>query len=111
VDDFRDTSTVVDVLGVVGPGGIICLTGVSTGGHPLNFDIGQANRNVVLENNVVFGSVNANLRHWLAGADALARADPDWLSALITRRVAFADFADALKPGPHDVKVVLDLTV
>jgi hypothetical protein len=84
---------------------------VSTGGHPLNFDIGQANRNVVLENNVVFGSVNANLRHWLAGADALARADPDWLSALITRRVPFADFADALKPGPHDVKVVLDLTV
>jgi threonine dehydrogenase-like Zn-dependent dehydrogenase len=102
---------IVDVLGVVGPGGIICLTGVSTGGHPLTFDIGQANRNVVLENNVVFGSVNANLRHWLAGADALARADPDWLSALITRRVALADFADALKPGPHDVKVVLDLTV
>lgn len=102
---------IVDVLDVVGPGGIVCLTGVSTGGHPLKVDIGQANRNVVLENNVVFGSVNANLRHWLAAADALARADRDWLAALITRRVALADYSDALRTSPDDVKVVLDLTV
>jgi threonine dehydrogenase-like Zn-dependent dehydrogenase len=102
---------IVDVLAVVGPGGIICLTGVSTGGHPLRVDIGQANRNVVLENNVVFGSVNANVRHWLAAADALARADPDWLTALITRRVALGNYADALQGRPGDVKVVLDLTV
>jgi len=66
-------------------------------------------RNVVLENNVVFGSVNANLRHWLAAANALARADPEWLGGLITRRVALVDYAEALKPGPDDVKVVLDL--
>jgi glucose 1-dehydrogenase len=103
------STVIVDVLDVVGPGGIICLTGVSTGGHPLSFDVGQANRNVVLENNVVFGSVNANLRHWLAAANALARADPEWLAGLITRRVALVDYAEALKPGPDDVKVVLDL--
>jgi threonine dehydrogenase-like Zn-dependent dehydrogenase len=101
----------VDVLAAVGPGGIICLTGVSTGGHPLRVDIGQTNRNVVLENNVIFGSVNANMRHWLAAADALARADPDWLTALITRRVALGNYADALQGRPGDVKVVLDLTV
>jgi threonine dehydrogenase-like Zn-dependent dehydrogenase len=102
---------IVDVLCVVGPGGIVCLTGVSSGGHPLKVDIGQTNRNVVLENNVVFGSVNANLRHWQAAADALALADPDWLSDLLTRRVPLDEFADALQTSSTDVKVVLDLTV
>jgi glucose 1-dehydrogenase len=102
---------ILDVMDVLGPGGILCLTGVSTGGHPLTVDIGQANRNVVLENNVIFGSVNANLRHWQAAADALARAEHDWLAGLITREVPLADYADALEPGRDDVKVTLDLTV
>ncbi len=103
-------SVIVDVLDLVGPGGIVCLTGVSNGGQRQLVDIGQANRDIVLENNVVFGSVNANLRHWRAAADALADADPTWLNALITRRVPLADFASALAVTPDDVKVVLDLT-
>jgi glucose 1-dehydrogenase len=103
-------SVIVDVLDVVGPGGIVCLTGVSGGGHRQSVDVGQANRDIVLENNVVFGSVNANLRHWRAAAEALAKADRAWLSALITRRVALRDFADALAVTQEDVKVVLDLT-
>jgi len=103
-------SVIVDVLDVVGPGGVVCLTGVSSGGRALQFDVGYANREIVLENNVVFGSVNANMRHWRAAADALARADRDWLAALITRQVPLAQFAEALHPDPKDVKVVLDLT-
>ena len=59
-----------------GPGGIVCLTGVSSGGRPLTVDIGQANRDIVLENNVVFGSVNANLRHWQAAAAGAGRRRP-----------------------------------
>ena len=101
---------IIDVMDVAGPGGIVCLTGVSSGGRPLNVDIGTANRNIVLENNVVFGSVNANLRHWQAAADALVRADLDWLGSLVTRRLPLAQFAAALSPNPDDVKVVLDLT-
>ena len=42
---------------------------------------------MVLNNGTVFGSVNANLRHYQMAADALARADRAWLSRLITRRV------------------------
>ena len=101
---------IVDVLDVVGPGGVLCLTGVSTGGHPLTVDIGQANRDIVLENNVVFGSVNANQRHWQAAAEALAEADQDWLGSLLTRRIPLGRYADALAPDPGDIKVVLDLT-
>jgi threonine dehydrogenase-like Zn-dependent dehydrogenase len=90
--------------------GIVCLTGVSSGGRPLDFDIGGFNRDVVLENDVVFGSVNANRRHYEAAAAALAEADRDWLRALITRRVPLDRWQEALQRGPDDVKVVVDLS-
>jgi threonine dehydrogenase-like Zn-dependent dehydrogenase len=67
--------------------GIVCLTGVSTGGRALTFDAGSVNRDMVLENDAVVGSVNANLSHYALAVDALARADHAWLAALITDRV------------------------
>ncbi len=89
--------------------GITVLTGVSSGGRTVAVDTGALNRSLVLENDVVVGSVNANLRHYRAAAAALEAADPDWLSRLVSRRVPLARFADAFEPQPDDVKVVLDL--
>jgi glucose 1-dehydrogenase len=90
--------------------GIVCLTGVSSGGRPLDFDIGGFNRDVVLENDVVFGTVNANRRHYEAAAEALTQADRDWLRGVITRRVPLDDWQEALERRPGDVKVVVDLS-
>ena len=42
---------------------------------------------VVLKNLAVFGSVNANRRHYYRAAKVLATADRAWLEQLITRRV------------------------
>jgi threonine dehydrogenase-like Zn-dependent dehydrogenase len=64
---------------------------------------------MVLENDVVIGSVNANLRHYAAAAQALATADRDWLASLITRRVPLDRFRDAFDSRPDDIKVVLTL--
>jgi len=61
----------------------------------------------VLENRVVFGSVNANLRHYRAAADALASAERSWLEALITRRVALERWDQAYEKREGDVKTVL----
>jgi hypothetical protein len=63
----------------------------------------------VLENDVVFGTVNANLRHYALAAEALAAADRSWLEALISRRVPLEDFEQAVEKQPDDVKVVLAL--
>jgi glucose 1-dehydrogenase len=63
----------------------------------------------VLENDVVFGSVNANLDHYALAAEALAKADPGWLERMISRRVPLEDFEQALEKRRDDVKVVLDL--
>jgi threonine dehydrogenase-like Zn-dependent dehydrogenase len=89
--------------------GITVLTGVSSGGREMPTDPGLLNRGIVLENDVVVGSVNANLRHYAQAAQALAAADLDWLGRLVSRRVPLADFADAFEARDDDVKVVLDL--
>jgi glucose 1-dehydrogenase len=102
---------VLDAIVKAGPDGIVCLTGVSSAGRTLTIDAGALNRELVLENGVVFGTVNANLRHYQAGATALAKADQQWLERLITRRVPLSRWSDALQRRPDDVKAVLDLSV
>jgi threonine dehydrogenase-like Zn-dependent dehydrogenase len=96
-------------LGGTSAYGITVLTGVSSRGRNLRVDGGELNREIVLENDAVVGSVNANLRHYAQAADALARADLGWLDRLVSRRVPLADFADAFTPHDDDVKVVLTL--
>jgi threonine dehydrogenase-like Zn-dependent dehydrogenase len=89
--------------------GIVCLTGVSPTGRRLRIDAGAINRELVLENDAVVGSVNANLRHYRQAADALAKADKDWLASLVTRRVPLSRAREAFTAQPDDVKVVLTL--
>jgi threonine dehydrogenase-like Zn-dependent dehydrogenase len=101
---------VAQALRGTGRNGIVCLTGVSSGGRSLDFDIGAFNRDVVLENDVVFGSVNGNRRHYEAAAAALVDADRAWLRGLITRRVPLARWDEALERQPDDVKVVIELS-
>jgi glucose 1-dehydrogenase len=100
---------VLDAIDKTGPDGIVCLTGVSPTGRTLTIDAGALNRELVLENEVVFGTVNANRRHYQAAASALAKAGPAWLDRLITRRVPLDRWSDALKRHPDDVKAVIDL--
>jgi threonine dehydrogenase-like Zn-dependent dehydrogenase len=103
-------SVVLDAIDGVVPYGIVCLTGVSPVGRRLTVDAGALNRELVLENNAVVGSVNANLAHYTAAAGALARADLDWLAGLVTRRVPLERFAEAFDRRDDDVKVVLTLS-
>ncbi len=70
---------VFDVMESVGPDGIVCLTGVSSGARAIPINLTALNKQMVLENNVVFGAVNANLRHYRAAVAALARAERRWL--------------------------------
>jgi threonine dehydrogenase-like Zn-dependent dehydrogenase len=98
---------VADAMRFTAPGAVVCLTGVAPS-RTLSVDIGAINNELVLENDVVFGSVNANRSHFEAAADALARADHDWLGRLITRRVPLDRWQEALEKGDDDVKVVVE---
>ena len=99
---------VFDAMQCTAPGGIVCLTGISTGGRELTLDAGALNRSMVLQNDVVFGSVNANRRHYEAAADALSKADLAWLDRLITLRTPLDHWMKAIMRQVTDVKTVID---
>ena len=103
------SSLVLDAIEHIGPGGVVCLTGVSSGGREVSVDEGALNRSMVLANESVVGSVNANRRHYEAGAAALARAERSWLAELVSRTVALERWEDALARTPDDVKVVVQV--
>jgi glucose 1-dehydrogenase len=103
------SSVVLETMTCGARDAITCLTGVSRTGKTAPVDIGLLNRDAVLGNEVIFGSVNANRRHYSAAVKALEQADVGWLARLITRRVVMADFADAFTRRGDDVKVVLEV--
>jgi len=101
-------SVITESIRQVGSGGVVCLTGVGSGGGPSDSSAADMGKELVLQNNVVVGSVNANRRHFYRAAVALAAADRAWLGQLISRRVPPQDVADALQRGPDDIKVVVE---
>jgi glucose 1-dehydrogenase len=101
-------AVIAGILGKTAPCGIICLVGVTAPGHEFKLDIGLINRTIVLDNDVVFGSVNANRKHYAMAAEALARADHAWLGRLITRRVPVERWAEAMQQHPGDIKVIIE---
>jgi threonine dehydrogenase-like Zn-dependent dehydrogenase len=98
---------IADAARTISPGGVVCLTGVGTGGRTLGATTADIASHMVLRNLVIVGSVNANKRHWYKAGEALARADPAWLSRLVTRRERPEDYAHALARTADDVKVVI----
>ncbi|WP_425956918.1 glucose 1-dehydrogenase [Xylanimonas sp. McL0601] len=103
------SAVVVDAMAGTAPYGIVCLLGVSQTGRTQRIDAGGLNRGIVLENVAVVGSVNAYGAHYRAGAEALGRADRDWLARLVTRRVPLVRASEALERRDDDIKVVIDL--
>ena len=98
---------IADSIQAVAPGGVVCLTGVGTGGRTVGLRTADVASNVVLRNNVVVGSVNANKRHWFKAGQVLAKADRAWLARLVTRRETPEHFMRALQREPDDIKVVI----
>lgn len=103
------SAVVLDAIAATGSYGIVCLTGVSPVGRRVQVDVGALNRELVLQNDVVVGSVNANASHYRAAVTALTDADPAWLERLISRRVPLARATEAFERHDDDVKVVIDL--
>jgi len=99
-----------DVLGRTASAGIVCLVGVTASGHDFAIDIGALNRTMVLNNDTVFGTVNANRRHYEMANEALRRADKAWLHRLITRRELVEQWTQSLERLPDDIKVIVDFS-
>ena len=101
-----------DAMDMVGPNGVVCLTGVSGGSRKLEVSADHLNLEMVLSNKVVFGTVNANRRHFESGVRHLQEIALRWpglLSRMITRRLPLKDFGDALERPPGHVKSIVEM--
>jgi threonine dehydrogenase-like Zn-dependent dehydrogenase len=103
------SSVIAESMYQLGNDGILCLVGVSSRGQKLELDLGAINRTMVLENQVIFGTVNAGRTHWERAEKALLNADRGWLSRLISRKEKLSNWQQALERRPNDIKVVIEL--
>jgi glucose 1-dehydrogenase len=89
------------------PDGVMAVTGISPSQRESEVSVDALNKRLVLNNNAVVGSVNANRRHYEAAVRALAAADRAWLERLVTRWVPLERWSEALERRDEDVKVVV----
>jgi threonine dehydrogenase-like Zn-dependent dehydrogenase len=101
-----------DLLSALGTNGVYVVTGVPGGDRPIEIDGATLMRKLVLGNQVVVGSVNASRSHFEAAVQDLERARDRWgdaIEKIITHRLSYTEFADALTSHPADeVKTVLE---
>jgi threonine dehydrogenase-like Zn-dependent dehydrogenase len=100
---------ITELMSCIARNGILCLSGVSSRERRFDLDIGALNREIVLENEVIFGTVNANLRHFELAAQALANADLNWLRRLITRKVHLSQWPEAFRRIDGDIKTIITM--
>lgn len=101
-----------NLLDALALNGVYVLTGIPAGNRPLDIPGAQLIRQLVLDNQVMVGSVNASCDHYQMAVDDLARAQPRWgdlVGRLITHRLPYTDFAAGLEHQHEDeIKVVVE---
>jgi threonine dehydrogenase-like Zn-dependent dehydrogenase len=101
---------VFGAIDAIGPNGVVCLTGVSADPRSLEVPGSKLNLEMVLDNKVVFGTVNAARRDWEAASRDLARFEELWPGAaeqVLTRRLPPERYEEAIEREPTDVKTTI----
>jgi glucose 1-dehydrogenase len=99
VEAAGDAEMMAASLGLLRRSGVACLLGIDGRAGTVELDRGVIGVETILENRVVFGSVNAQRQDWLAGVEALDRAQrtwPDALAGTVKLRAPLDRFGDAL---------------
>ena len=99
-----------EVIERLGVNGIFVFTGVPGRKAPVAIDTDRLMRSLVLNNQVVFGSVNASRANFQAAINDLASFNQSWpqaVSGLITGRFPVEDYRDLLLGPARGIKNVL----
>lgn len=92
--------------------GILCLLSVTGGDKMEMVHAAEINRDLVLRNNVVFGSVNASPAHYRLAIRSLKLAEKKWpgvLEQLITTRLPWTDFSKWFNRQVSGIKTTLEI--
>jgi len=100
-----------NLLDALGTDGIYVLTGIPGGDRPLEIPGAELVRQLVLDNQVMLGSVNAARGHFQMAVDDLVQADKRWnglVEKLITHRYYFDETESAFSKHPaNEIKTVI----
>lgn len=98
VEATGNAQIMADSLAMLRRSGVCCLLGIDPRKQTVELDGRVLGVDVILENRVVFGSVNAHREDWLSAVSALDRARERWPEALeqfVGLRVPLDRFAEA----------------
>jgi threonine dehydrogenase-like Zn-dependent dehydrogenase len=106
------TSLEFNLLDTLARNGVYVIIGIPAGDHPLQIDGPELVRQLVLDNQVMAGSVNAARGHFQMAVDDLSQAQLRWgthVAALITSHYPSSQFADLVANHPPDaIKEVIE---
>ena len=112
VEATGSSTVVFQSMQILGPNGILCLLSVTGGTKTQPVPTDQINQALVLGNNVVFGSVNANPRHFRMGVSDLVKMEERWpgvLSKVITHHLPWENFKTWFSRRGGGVKTTLEI--
>jgi threonine dehydrogenase-like Zn-dependent dehydrogenase len=98
VEAAGSAQLMADSIALLRRSGVLCILGIDGHDQKVEIDGRVLGVDVILENRVVFGSVNAQRQDWVAAVDALDRARTQWpepFEQLVGLRVPLDRFADA----------------
>lgn len=101
-----------NLLDTLGTNGLYVITGIPGGDRPIQVQGAEIIRQLVLNNQVMIGSVNASKTHYKMAVDDLSRCREVYGSAIdkvITQRIPYRNFGDAfLHHGAEEIKTVME---
>jgi glucose 1-dehydrogenase len=111
IEAAGNAQLMADTLGLLRRSGVACLLGIDPRKQQLTVDGPTLALDAVLQNNVLFGSVNAQRQDWLAAVAALDEARAMWpgaLERLIGLRVPLDRFEEAFAFRGGKATLLLD---
>lgn len=106
------TSLAFNLIDALAMNGAYVLTGIPGAERPFEFSGAELMRQLVLDNQVMVGSVNAARDHFQMAVEDLQSAQRCWgdlLGQLITQKVPYTDFTAALtRRSKDDIKVIIE---
>ena len=111
IEAAGDAKVMAGSLGLLRRSGVVCLIGIDPRSGRVELDSHVLGVDAILENRVLFGSVNANRIDWLAAVQSLGRARerwPDVLPEFLGLRVPLDRFAEAFAHRGVKATLVLD---
>ena len=112
IEATGSSRVVFDAMEILAANGVLCLLSV-TGGETTNEEpIDLINQRLVLGNQVVFGSVNANPRHFARGVKDMVTIDGKWpgaLKRLLTNKIPWENHKTWFSERGSGIKSTLEI--